>query len=247
MDDIAKTVGEKWDAQVYVDRKWWQVPKILRHINKIVCGEAIDGFSGGLNRELKKLISSPLKRGISVGAGSGAKEITLLKAGLVESFDLFEYSEKRAALAIESSKKQGLQDRVRVFIGDAFKLASGGYNIVHWNNSLHHMMNTEEAIRWSSELLNKGGIFYMDDFVGQTYFQWTDDEIRIANEIRMSLKGTKYIKIDNGKEAGPVGRPNLEKFIAVDPSEAADSSSILQAVRKFFPKADIRLTGGGYL
>ncbi len=29
--------------------RWWQHPLIIRHINRIVCGEAVEGFSEGLN------------------------------------------------------------------------------------------------------------------------------------------------------------------------------------------------------
>jgi hypothetical protein len=41
-----------------------------------------------------------------------------------------------------------------------------------------------------------------------------------------------------------VNRPDADAIIADDPSEAADSERILESVKKYFPDAEITLTGG---
>jgi SAM-dependent methyltransferase len=116
-----------------------------------------------------------------------------------------------------AGRKQQLSQSAHFIQGDTFHLATEPeqYDLVHWNNSLHHMLDVEPAIEWSWRVLKPGGLFYMDDFVGPDRFQWTPQMLLVATAVRQS-----------------------------DPSEAADSSRILECVRRRFPGADIMLTGG---
>ena len=61
------------------------------------------------------------------------------------------------------------------------------YELVHWNNSLHHMLNVEEAVEWSWKVLKPGGLFYINDIVGPDRFQWTDTMLLEATAVRQSL------------------------------------------------------------
>jgi hypothetical protein len=86
--------------------RWWQHPPILRHINEKVCGKPVDGFSAGLTLRVRSMLGPrlPLSRGISVGCGNGMKEMTLLREGIVQVFDLYELADSRIAAGRESSK-----------------------------------------------------------------------------------------------------------------------------------------------
>jgi len=48
-------------------------PIIIQHINQLVCGELVDGFSKGLMKNLKEL--GTFKHGVSVGFGNGDKNL----------------------------------------------------------------------------------------------------------------------------------------------------------------------------
>jgi ubiquinone/menaquinone biosynthesis C-methylase UbiE len=230
--------------------RWWQHPLIIRHINRNVCGKPVDGFSMGLTTRVRSLLKSrlPLPKGISVGCGNGLKEMNLLKQGIVETFDLYELAESRIAAGREMAQKQHLAGNARFIQGDAFELATkpGQYDLVHWNNSLHHMLNVEAAIDWSWKVLKPGGLFYMDDFVGPDRFQWSNQMLLVATAVRQALPDRLLV---NQREPGSmfprvIKKPDAEKLRQSDPSEAADSSRILDCVRRRFPGADILLTGG---
>jgi SAM-dependent methyltransferase len=233
-----------------VKARWWQHPPIIRHINKNICGEPIDGFSAGLTRRALSLLEGrlPLAKGISIGCGNGLKEMNLLKQGLVETFDLYELAETRIAAGQETAQKDGLSKRIRFIHGDAFELANepGTYDLVHWNNSLHHMLNVEAAIEWSWKVLKLGGLFYMDDFVGPDRFQWTPQMLLVATAVRQSLPDGLLVNQCKPGFLLPrvMRKPNAEKLRQSDPSEAADSSRILGCVKRRFPNADTILTGG---
>ena len=230
--------------------RWWQHPAIIRHINRNVCGKPVDGFSEGLNLRARALLEGrrPLQTGISVGCGHGMKEMKLLQHGIVQSFDLYELAETRIATGQELAKKQGFEKAVRFIQGDAFQLASEPeqYDLVHWNNSLHHMLNVEEAVEWSWRVLKPGGLFYMDDFVGPDRFQWTPIMLLAATAVRQSLPDRFLANpLDPGTLLCRVMlKVDAEKLRQSDPSEAADSGRILACLKARFPGAEVMLTGG---
>ncbi len=256
--DSSNVIGRHWSqrraqtdaAGRVLKLRWWQHAPILRHINQLVCGEAVDGFSAGLTLGARRLLAGrlPLEKGISVGCGNGSKEMTLIKENFVSSFDLFELAETRIADGRELARKRGLAEMAHFFQGDAFILADRPeqYDLVHWNNSLHHMLNVETAIEWSWKVLKPGGLFYMDDFVGPDRFQWSQQMVLVATAVRQALPD-RFLA--NPHKPGSLlsrimAKPNFDKMLQTDPSEAADSSRILNCVRKRFPRAEITLTGG---
>lgn len=256
-DQLQEKVGEFWSkrndqikANQHLKTRWWQFPSIIEHINKRVSGEAQKGASEGLLSRAKELMenSLPLKKGISVGCGDGTKEIRLIQSNFVESFDLYELSDKRIEDGNALIEKYGLQNKVKFHKADAFKevTVSDHYDLVHWNNALHHMFDVPAAVEWSRKILKPGGLFFMDEFVGAQRFQWSDWSLNLASRIR-SVLPDQYLKNPRNPEvliAQKIARPLWDKMIEMDPSEAADSHRILESVVHFFPNAEITLTGG---
>jgi SAM-dependent methyltransferase len=246
----SKVTGSTDPSGRVLKTRWWQHPPILRHINEKVCGKPVDGFSAGLTLRAHSLLGCRLSlpRGISVGCGNGMKEMKLVKEGIVQAFDLYELADSRIAAGREMAQKQQLVQNAHFIQGDAFQLANQPeqYDLVHWNNSLHHMLNVETAVEWSWKILRPGGLFYMDDFVGPDRFQWTPQMLLVATAVRQSLPDRLLINPRNPTTmlTRIVRKPETDKLRQSDPSEAADSSRILGCVRRRFPSADIVLTGG---
>jgi len=254
--ELANTIGRFWSNNAAKSRtRWWHSPMIIRYVNSLVSGEPVDGISAGLMIRAKKLLDNraPLEKGISVGCGNGYKEIQLITNGLVKSFDLFELSHDRISQGLELARKHGVEENIRYFNRDAMSSVKDSeiYELVHWNNALHHMLDVNQAIEWSRHILKSDGLFYMDDFVGASRFQWPGRQLAIASEVRKSLRGTKYLRNPAKKNllsrkylTCRIQRPDLKAMIQTDPSEAADSEQILPAILKWFPTAEVIKTGG---
>lgn len=257
MSEISERIGAFWSGKSKeqtkgaIELRWWQSQKIIEHINFLVCGEKISGASQGLIEVVKRDFSFcvPFEKGISVGCGAGQKEINLVKQGIVESFFLYELSDERIKIGRDLVEQHGLAEKVHFVHGDAFEMLERkeSFDLVHWNNSLHHMMNVSEAVEWSKDILKKGGLFYMDDFIGATRFQWSDRQLEMATMVREIFRDSKYLIDPRDKTkvlSSQIRRPNAEALEKDDPSEAADSSNILTAVKTFFPNAFLQETGG---
>ncbi len=252
--DIEKKIGEYW-SQRSSNKKprwnWWSSRQVLRHINRRVCGLELRGVSQGLcHRAKEMLLNQQLDTGISVGCGNGFKEMSLIQWGLVKKMICFELSEQRIVQGKEEAKKRSLSGNIEFRREDAFRVSDREKaDLVHWNNSLHHMPDTFKAVEWSRKILKTGGLFMMDDYVGPNYTQFSDKSLEFASQLRTKLP-KKYLihpssSPDNIKIVDTkCNRPDLSKVIAKDPSEAADSENILPAVKNTFPNAEITLTGG---
>ena len=82
--------------------------------------------------------------------------------------------------------------------------------------------------------------------MGPNRFQWSDAALDLCTRIRRTLPD-KYLQSPHSTDRfldRTVSRPDIQKMEEADPSEAADSQRILENVRKYFPKAEITLTGG---
>ncbi|NEP08650.1 MAG: class I SAM-dependent methyltransferase, partial [Okeania sp. SIO4D6] len=139
-------------------------------------------------------------------------------------------------------------NKVTFIQGDALEVITEKevFDFVHWNNSLHHMLDVEAAIKWSYEVLQKGGMFYMDDYVGPNRMQWSDKMLEVASQVRSILPEKYLANPRNPSQLLPktLTRNSIERMIQIDPSEAADSERIIDSIKKYFPQAEIILTGG---
>lgn len=251
MDLIKKKISRHWSSKTTASSpgkvRWWQSPHIMSHYNKTVSNNPAESLIDVAKRKAK---GRTFEEGVSIGCGTGAKEMNLIKAKLVHFFHLFELSDVRIEEGLKLAKKLGISDRVAFSNGDGFDcFKDESVDFVHWNNSLHHMFDVAQAVQWSQNVLKVGGMFYMDDFIGPTRFQWSDNALGLINRIRAVLPDRYLLSPYHPKEDKilldkPVTRPNPHVLSMRDPSEAADSGRILESVRKYFPDAEISLTGG---
>ncbi len=186
------------------------------------------------------------RKGISVGCGVGTKEMAVLELGAIDIFECYEVSGAAIEHGRTIAAQRGLQDRMIFHHADAFMSdVKDDFDLVYWNNALHHMMDVREAVRWSKSKLKEGGVFAIDDYVGATRNQHSDGLVEWGSEL-MACLPERLRRHWNGKDIMPpfVGRVDLEELKKIDPSECADSASILPAIEEIFPGCEVIKTGG---
>jgi SAM-dependent methyltransferase len=164
-----------------------------------------------------------------------------LTDGLVGGFDLWELATSRADAGRRAAQSLGLSERVRYQMGDAFAAPrERAYDLIHWDHSLHHMSDVEDALAWSVSVLRPGGVVLINDYIGPNRLQWTRAEVDLANDF-----------LDQADAPGPrVRYSNLItrlKMWRKDPSEAPQSERILAACARHLPGAEIAPIGGTLL
>jgi SAM-dependent methyltransferase len=221
-----------------------QFPSLVKMMPALRACQAI---SQGLYRWVKTEFGPlPLRRGMSVGCGEGAKEFATMAAGIVEEFDLYEISGGAISAGKEAAARLGLAERARFHHANAFESAIGSYDLVLWNSSLHHMPAVGFALAWSRDRLRPGGLLILDEYVGPTRMQfppwWLDENTAWRRSLPKRYKRNPF---DPARlVADVVLNSDLDLLIEADPSEAADSGNILPELVKHFPEAKIKPTGG---
>jgi predicted O-methyltransferase YrrM len=248
--DIERAAAH-WDSIAPLPQRarWWNWPRIVEFQNRRIVPTATTEWGDGLRAAVRSRYPERVfARAASIACGDGAKELAWIKAGLVTHFNLFEISETRIAAGAALYAAAGLSDRVTWLREDGVAALERrpAYDLVFWDNALHHMPDTPRAIRASLVGLRPGGVFVMNDFVGPSRFQWSDRELYYASAVRNGL-APRFLR--DPAKAGAVlpmrqSRPSVTQMIASDPSEAADSARILPALRAMLPQPSIWLLGG---
>jgi len=175
-----QATGRRWNRASGGGKHWWTNDRLKWHMNQAISSHGEGGVVGALAALAN---TGSAGRAVSVGCGRGEKERALIKAGLVDRFDLFEASDVRADQAKRGAEQEGMGDRVDVFVEDAFRHpAHGRYDLVYWDHSLHHMLDVDKAISWSVTALKPGGLLVVNDYVGPSRLQWTRREVDYARK-----------------------------------------------------------------
>lgn len=241
IDPTHQSVGDYWSNRRSASPNWWTNRLVIRHVNRLVCGTPHRDISQGVVELAGRAAGGdPFRRAVSVGCGSGAKELSLLRAGVAEHMTGFDLAAARIADARAAAREAGFSDRAEFVTGDAFTTcAPTSFDLVYWNNALHHMFNVDEALAWSRNVLTPGGLLLVDEYVGPDRLRFEGETLAFANAVR----GLLPERLRAGAE--PAFTPeSFAPVAAKDPSEAADSARILPALRDQFEDIDIRPTGG---
>jgi hypothetical protein len=127
-ENAAEIVERFWDSHLEVGETpnsvWWLSPIVIRHINRIVCGEPIDGLHADFHRRIGLAMNGyPRPRcALSVGCGLGTKEMDVLAAGIVDTFDCYDVSGAAINMGKQIAVDRGLAERVAFHHGDPFLL-----------------------------------------------------------------------------------------------------------------------------
>lgn len=206
---------------------WWEKPLVAAYLGNLICGEACSGTAELAARGIETCCAGalPFASALSVGCGSAYKELALLQRGLVSHFTLYDISEAALIAAGKRIEEAGFGGAVTLAQGDALAVERGAFDLVYWDNALHHMLDVRAALAWSRARLKKGGSLAVNDYVGPSRFQWPDDMLHMVNEVILPLG------------VSPTDRPSERFMIRADPSEAADSGRIREALLASFPNA----------
>ncbi len=237
-----KVIDHHWSNRSAL-RERPQLPQIKTHVSKRICGIPTARAGKGLLIELQRRYPEGFERAISVGAGQAAAEMDLLRAGIVEHFDIFELASGRIKTAREQAERLGLERRITFHNSDVFLQRHQRYDLVYWRNSLHHMSDTRAAVYWSKEHLSRNGVFAMQEYTGPNRLQYTPRQMEICDHA-LSIVPDSYF-MSNGCAINRKSVPPCAKALARrDPSEAPDSESIMSALADAFPEASLINVGG---
>ncbi len=217
------------------DHYWGAQPLVRRAINRRVTG---DPNRWPMEWFVDTFVPRPFPRGLSVGCGSGLLERDVLAKGICDVMEGVDFSEETISEARFAAEEAHLSDRLDYRVEDinALKLPRARYDIVFFHGSLHHVRQIERVLTEVRHALKPGGLVYMDEYMGPSRSEWTDEEWGFARSAFEALP--EELK----------NRPRLMVPLPLDdPSESIRSSAIRPAVARLFEIVEERPYGGNVL
>jgi SAM-dependent methyltransferase len=177
-----------WDREVAAPiHVTWMEPLVVRHyINESISGEIgkwpLEWFERSFADQL------PFRRALSIGCGTGMLERQLITRGVCEQVDAFDGSVASVAVARQALAAEGIKG-IRYFVADfnrpSFPLRK--YDIVFFHQSLHHVTYLERLFRALMLTLKKGGLVYLDEYVGPSRNDWSLHRIQMHRDVFENL------------------------------------------------------------
>lgn len=228
-------------------RHWTELPQVHEIINRRVSGDpAVDPYLHLLRSRLADRL--PVDRALTIGCGGGDLERGLCQYGFAREHDAVDVAPGAIEKAIAAAARDGLAHlRYRVADGNALELEPGSLDVVFGVHSIHHISRLEAVFRQVARALRPGGIFFMNEFVGPTRFQWSDRQLEVVNALLRVLPEPLRVSATDGRLKTWVKRPTIEEMIAADPSEAIRSAEIIEIAADFFEVQEVRPYGGTVL
>lgn len=236
-EDQAKRFGWYWMAH----------PMVRRRVNTMLSGRPdMDGYGRLAEILLERGIDVPIPQSLSLGCGFGALERDLADRELISACEGLDISDGAIAEAARLAQEGGYHSlSYRVVDLEFETLQSGHYDVVFAHQSVHHVERLENLFDKVADALKPNGLFHLNEFVGPTRFQWTDDQLTLVNEFLDSLP--EALRRTPRERKGMVVRPTVEAMIHADPSESVRSAEIMSVLCKRFRVIEERPYGGALL
>jgi SAM-dependent methyltransferase len=241
-------VGAAPDAKAETQGWYWLQHDLVRErVNRMTSGNPhVDTYGRFAEFLAENGREMPLNAGISLGCGSGGLERDLVSRSLIAEIDAYDLSDTAIAEARRLSQERGLTS-IRYHIGglDRLKMPEGRFDAAFSHTSVHRVEALEPLFDNIRNALKPDGFFHMNEFIGPTRFQWTDDQLRLINEYLDSLPA-RLRQMPTGRKPA-AERPKLDEMLTTDPTLAIRSAEIRDVLTQYFDIVEERPYGGTLL
>jgi SAM-dependent methyltransferase len=209
-----------------------------------------DYEKGALAYWMEKYFRQPFGTVLSLGCGFGGLERGLVQTGWAERVLGLDVSAGAIEGARLHAEEAGLSSAItyKVVDLDNYRIAPGAYDAIFAVSSIHHVTNLENLFKGCGRALKPGGLLFLDEYIGPSRWQYSDEIMEVMNDILRILPG-RYRRLFNNLEVqkGQAWRPSVRWFEETDPSESVRSAEIVPILQLYFDLVDFRPYGGAIL
>ncbi|MFA6457326.1 MAG: class I SAM-dependent methyltransferase [Bacteroidota bacterium] len=226
---------------------WWDIPEVQERWNEKITGKKNVGICEYV-RDNFCPPATPLN-GLSIGCGTGNKELQWVKAIGQLSLRGIDISHERIEKASIKAREAGVQDRLVFSVANVYDvpLVRGAYDVIIFDSSLHHFAPIGSVLDAVKQALSPSGILIVNEYIGPARFQWTDRQLEIVNDLLASLPEEYRKRISRNTTKKKEYRPGRLSMYISDPSEAVESDKIERELYERFDIVEKKEYGGTIL
>jgi ubiquinone/menaquinone biosynthesis C-methylase UbiE len=239
--------GASWDHTAYPLKNWWDIPEVMDRWNMMISGDSKVDYCVSFLR--RYCADGREMSALSLGSGTGYREIELAKSGRFKRIDAVEKVRARIVYSRERADQADFSDVINYIEADAASVAlpDGSYDLVIAEQFLHHMSPLGPMLGRIRDFLKPTGFFIFNEFVGPSRFQWTDEQLDAVNGLLPRLPEKYRVRWKSGSVKRTVHRPGRLAVMLYDPTEAVESSMIVPLLGETFDVLETRGYGGTVL
>ena len=221
----------------------WIIPSVRRRANRLITGDPDLDYSVYVSqRYLAPLV--PLW-GLSLGCGTGRKELNWAALCRFERLDAYDISPSRIDYARSQAQAAG-RPEIHYAAADVYQVdwPDNRYDVVFVDQSLHHFTPLEALLLKIRRALRPTGYLVASEFIGPSRFQWSDRQLEVVNGVLAILPRRYRRRWSDGRVKTRVHRPSRLSMMLSDPSEAVESGRIVPLLERHFEIVERRDYGG---
>lgn len=152
-------------------------------------------------------------------------------------------------LARQLALQHGIADRVSYVVADLndHRFEPQKYDAALASMAVHHIRDLEHFFSQVQQALKPGALFIVNEFVGPNQFQWTDAQMKLADDLLNRIPERYRRSLVSGHIKVRVTRQPIANMNAVDPTEAIRSADIIPLMRRYFDMVEQVDYGGTLL
>jgi len=235
---IPRSSDDAYSNAITREREHWGKRLPAREANNVSIEDAAAAKELRINRGMPSFIRLAKDRGwhfakvLSLGCGEGRAERELMKSGVCDAITGMDVSEDAVKVAQAKSDQAGYEIKYEVQDLNKATFALKTYDLIYSQNCLHHIVELEHVASAIAAALKHDGTLWVQDFIGESQFQWCDARLRIVNNLRESLPKELLMDSMRGKPLSPLKRKEPDTLSS--PFEAIRSAEIVQVFERFF-------------
>ncbi|HET6616168.1 MAG TPA: class I SAM-dependent methyltransferase [Dehalococcoidia bacterium] len=178
------------------------------------------------------------RRGMFLGVSGVHQERRILETNPALEMEFIDASPESLALR-EQQLGRAFAGRVRTRVADLnfIELPERQYDVIVSSSALHHIQNIEHVAAQVNRALVPGGYFFLQDYVAEERFQFSDTKKRVFEAFLAYEKRRGLLA-----EATQPAFPPLEPW-EHSPFEAIRSSDTLDVLASYLEQVSVRTTG----
>ena len=225
---------------------WSMIPMVRKRCNLLITGDEEMTYETYLSENI--IPKEQNIRMLSIGSGVCSHEIRLAKLNPHWDVTCLDFSDRLIQEATQTASDEGLRN-MHFMVEDiyTYPLPKNGYDLVFFNESLHHFKNMEAFLRKIHHTIKPLGWLVMNEYVGANRMIYPKHQIKAINQ-GLSLIEKPYRKMfcSNLFKNRYYGSGKLRMIIS-DPSECVESEQILPSVHILFSVKVEKGYGGNIL
>lgn len=239
--------GQRWATKSQereIKRSWLQSSVVLQRANRRVTGDESIPWLQWVDKEF--LSQTERKLGLSLGCNDGLFERQLVRTGICQRLDGMDVSPQAITLAQEAAAQENIPASFAVADVNNLQLPRERYDMVFAVMAMHHFASLEHVLGQINRTLKPNGFLVLNEFVGPSRFQWTEQQLSLANDALHLLPPNRR-RLRDGSVREVIVAPDTAEMERTDPFEAIRSADIISQVNQHLDIVARRDYGGTIL